>query len=109
MRSVDELLAFDFYGNLLTERMRNTMDMYLNDDMSLSEIADSENISRQGVHDTVKRAEKLLEEYEEKLGLVERFKTERIKVEKAIKFLDMGDTEAARRLLSEIKNDLITE
>ncbi len=106
MKSVDELLAFDFYGNLLTEKMRDTMDMYLNDDMSLSEIADTENISRQGVHDTVRRAEKLLVGYEEKLGLVSRFKTAKTKVERAIEFLDNGDTAAARQLLSEIDNDL---
>jgi predicted DNA-binding protein YlxM (UPF0122 family) len=66
-------LLFDFYGQLLTEKQIEIIDMYYNNDLSLSEIAEQQEISRQGVYDTLKRAEKTLAEYEAKLGLVNRF------------------------------------
>ena len=66
-------LLFDFYGQLLTEKQIEIIDMYYNNDLSLSEIAEQQDISRQGVYDTLKRAEKTLFEYEDKLGLVNRF------------------------------------
>lgn len=66
-------LLFDFYGLLLTEKQIEIIDMYYNNDLSLSEIAEQQEISRQGVYDTLKRAEKTLAEYEAKLGLVNRF------------------------------------
>lgn len=66
-------LLFDFYGQLLTEKQIEMIDMYYSNDLSLSEISEQLGISRQGVYDTLKRAEKTLFEYEEKLGLVNRF------------------------------------
>ena len=59
----------DLYGCLLTEKHFNIMDMYYNDDLSLGEIAEDLHISRQGVHDTVKRGEETITDYENKLGL----------------------------------------
>ena len=64
---------YDFYGELLTEHQRSVYEMSINDDLSLSEIADSLSISRQAVHDMLKRCDRQLEEYEEKLHLVEKF------------------------------------
>lgn len=66
-------LLFDFYGQLLTQKQIEIIDMYYSNDLSLSEIAEQQEISRQGVYDTLKRAEKTLAEYEAKLGLVNRF------------------------------------
>lgn len=66
-------LLYDFYGRLLTEKQREVMRLYHEENLSLSEIAQEFSISRQGVHDSLKNAEKALVGYEEKLGLVEKF------------------------------------
>lgn len=66
-------LLFDFYGNLLTENQKNVMSLYYNEDFSLAEIAETNNISRQAVHISIKNAEKSLHEYENKLGLLHRW------------------------------------
>lgn len=61
---------FERYGTLLTEHQRTVLGLYLRDDWSLSEIAQSQEISRAAVHDLVRRANLTLEEYEAKLGLI---------------------------------------
>ena len=66
-------LLYDFYGQLLTEKQRQVMSLYHEENLTLSEIADEFGISRQAVHDTLKKAEQSLSEYERKLGLVEKF------------------------------------
>ena len=63
----------DFYGEVLTEKQREIMAQYANENCSLSEIAEREGISREGVRDTLKRAEEQLREYEKALKLVEKF------------------------------------
>lgn len=74
---LSELL--DWYGSLLTGKQRSLMSQYANEDCSLSEIAEREGISRQGVRDTLKRGEEQLREYEKALRLAERFqKQERL-------------------------------
>ena len=65
-------LLYDYYGELLTEKQRTCFDLYYNQDYSLSEIASAAGISRQGVHDTLARAEELLEGYERSLGCIAR-------------------------------------
>ena len=64
---------YDFYGELLTEHQRSVYEMSINEDLSLSEIADTLSISRQAVHDILKRCDKLLSDYENRLHLVEKF------------------------------------
>lgn len=66
-------LLFDFYGETLTANQRELFDLYYNEDLSLSEIAEHAGITRQGVRDGVKRAEHALHEMEAKLGLVARY------------------------------------
>lgn len=73
-------LLVDFYGPLLTEKQRNVWDLHYQQDLSLSEIAEVEHISRQAIHDLLKRTERILTEYEDKLGLVQRFWIEREKL-----------------------------
>ena len=71
MESIEKTsLLYDFYGGLLTEKQRQVMELYHEENLSLTEIAEEFGISRQGVHDTLKKAEHLLTEYENKLGLV---------------------------------------
>jgi uncharacterized protein len=66
-------LLLDFYGQLLTERQFEMIDLHYNNDLSLAEIAEQLKISRQGVYDGIRQAKHSLLQYEEKLGLVEKF------------------------------------
>ena len=63
----------DFYGETLSERKRSVMSLYYNEDLSLAEVAEEVGISRQGVRDLIKKAEKELADLEETLGLADRF------------------------------------
>lgn len=72
-RIVELSLLYDFYGALLKEQKRQVFEDYILNDLSLSEIADERGISRQAVHDTVKRCTRELKEYEQKLCLIKKF------------------------------------
>lgn len=77
---LEQTLLYDFYGELLTEHQKRVYEDVVLNDYSLSEIADELGISRQGVHDMIKRCNRLLNGYEEKLHLVEKFVSLREKV-----------------------------
>ncbi|MEA4954590.1 MAG: sigma factor-like helix-turn-helix DNA-binding protein [Pseudoflavonifractor sp.] len=66
-------LLYDFYGDVLTDRQKEFYDLYYNEDLSLSEIAENYGISRQGVRDVIVRAEATLTELEDKTGIIRRF------------------------------------
>ncbi len=70
---VQQGLLYDFYGELLTEHQRRIYEDLVTNDLSLREIAQEQGISRQGVHDLIRRCDRILEGYEEKLHLVEKF------------------------------------
>ena len=72
-KDLEIVTLLDFYGEMLTQKQHDFLEYYYNDDLSLSEIAANEGITRQGVRDAIKRAEKQLFDMEEKLGLVRRF------------------------------------
>lgn len=72
MDTLEMTLLFDYYGDLLTERQRVCFDLRHNQDLSLAEIAEELNVSRQGVHDNLTRAEALLRNMEDKTGCVRR-------------------------------------
>ena len=72
MEALELVLLFDYYGDLLTDRMRECFDLRYNQDLSLGEIGQILGISRQGVHDNLSRAEALLRNMEEKTGCVRR-------------------------------------
>lgn len=102
-------LLFDFYGQLLTEKQIEIIDMYYSNDLSLSEISEQLGISRQGVYDTLKRAEKTLFEYEEKLGLVNRFLQQKESLHEINSMLDKAletkesDIESIKNKIADIK------
>ncbi len=77
---LEQALLYDFYGELLTDHQKDIYEQFVLEDLSLSEIAEMKGISRQGVHDLVKRCQKTLENYEEKLHLVEKFLSVKEKV-----------------------------
>ena len=70
MSRLDMSLLFDYYGALLTDKQRDCYDLYYNEDLSLTEIAEIKGISRQGAWDSIKHAEDKLREFEEKTGLI---------------------------------------
>jgi len=73
-KNLDIPLLYDFYGELLTDKQRNMIELYYHQDLSLSEIAENIGISRQGVRDSVKRAEAQLIEMETQLGMAARLR-----------------------------------
>lgn len=78
---VTQGILYDFYGELLTAHQRKIYEAVVYEDLSLSEIAAEAGISRQGVHDLLKRCDRILAGYEEKLHLVEKFSRTRERVE----------------------------
>ena len=86
---VEQTLLYDFYGELLTERQQQVYESVVLEDYSLSEVAEDLGISRQGVHDMIKRCNHTLVEYESRLHLVEKFLCIRKQVQK-IKELAVG-------------------
>ncbi len=72
-KNVEVSLLFSFYGKMLTDRQSDTVELYYNEDLSLSEVGAELGISRQGVRDNLKRAEAILYETEDRLGLMQRF------------------------------------
>lgn len=66
-------LLFDFYGDMLTDKQKELFDLYYNEDLSLAEISENVGITRQGVRDSIVRAEHILRDMEEKLSLVRRY------------------------------------
>ena len=108
MESIEKIsLLYDFYGRLLTEKQRQVMALYHEENLSLAEIAEEFGITRQGVHDTLKKAEHLLTEYEEKLGLVAKLMKSRHAIAEIDRIIDgiidsltasIEDKEAAAKL-----------
>lgn len=71
-KNLDVSVLLDYYSPVLTDKQRDVLEFYYNEDMSLAEIAEHELISRQGVRDNIKRGEKVLFELEDSLGFAER-------------------------------------
>lgn len=102
-------LLYDFYGELLTEHQKEIYEQFIVDDLSLSEIAKDAGISRQGVHDLIKRCNKILEEYEEKLHLVERFLSVKEKVHQIDGLLAEAEEDQLIQKIRKISSEIIEE
>ncbi len=98
-------MLYDFYGNLLTDKQKDLFDLYYNEDLSLSEIADNVGISRQGVRDGVMRSEKLLRDTEDRLGLVKRYSN----LQSSIDTIEEAVSEIARVNSTQVRNPVIAK
>ena len=113
---VERGMLYDFYGELLTEHQKAVYEEAVLNDMSLSEIAEQYEISRQGVHDLLKRCDKILNEYENKLHLIEKFmkiKDSAAKIHKVLDEMDnLEDLEQIKCKCDEIRgrsNEILEE
>ena len=100
---VRQTYLYDFYGELLNEHQQKIFEAFVFDDLSLGEIAEDQDISRQAVHDMIKRSTKKLEEYENKLHLMERFLELREKAVSIQQRAEAYEQSHEERLLTEIK------
>lgn len=100
---IEQAYLYDFYGELLNEHQRKIFEDFVFNDLSLSEIAEEEGISRQGVHDLIKRCSKSLESYEEKLHLVAKFQHIKSKVEEIHTLTHSKDQNRDNRTMDRIE------
>ena len=109
---IEQAYLYDFYGELLNEHQRRIYEDFVFNDLSLGEIASEEGISRQGVHDMIKRCTKALEGYEAKLHLVEKFQNAKDKVERIhtlTKEFHQNQDEALIGEIEQISNQILEE
>ncbi len=104
-----QTLLYDFYGELLTEHQKQVYEDVVLNDYSLSEVAESLCISRQGVHDMIKRCNKLLGGYEEKLHLVEKFVSLRERVGQIQEIAKRDIENAAMKEIEKISMEILEE
>ena len=101
---LEQAYLYDFYGELLNEHQRRIYEDFVFNDLSLGEIAKDEGISRQGVHDMVRRCTRTLEGYEEKLHLVAKFLSAKQKVSKIHILAKQFHEKPEDQILNEIEN-----
>lgn len=105
-------MLYDFYGALLKENNRRIFEAYIQEDYSISEIAGEMEISRQAVHDAVKRITKQLKGYEEKLGLLERFEQQRSEMRRlheCLQEMNISETDPRGQEIFQILSNIIEE
>lgn len=100
---LEQALLFDFYGELLTEHQKEIYTQVVLEDLSLGEAAEEAGISRQGVHDLIKRCNKIMEGYEQKLHLVERFVKIRSQMGEISELLDQLPETQNSEVVQEVK------
>lgn len=100
---VMQALLYDFYGELLNDHQKAVYEDYVYNDIGISEIAKERGISRQGVHDLIKRCNKILQDYEDKLHLVEKFQKTKELVARINSLTEQFGKDEDLRLIEEIK------
>ena len=110
-RILEQNLLYDFYGELLTEHQQRVYEDAVYNDMSLSEIAGEQGTSRQGVHDLIKRCDRILQDYESKHHLVERFMAAKEKIGEIEQLTAEDTTEPGERMerIRELSRSLLKE
>ena len=103
---LEQTLLYDFYGELLTEHQKQIYEDVVLNDYSFSEVASEQGISRQGVHDLIKRCSSILGEYESKLHLVERFLAVKEKVERMEASLKETENPDREQLIGQLRDIL---
>ena len=106
---LEQALLYDFYGELLTDHQKEIYEQFVLEDLSLSEIAESAGISRQGVHDLIKRCNKILEGYEAKLHLVEKFLSVKEKVQQMNELLEAESQSERIQHVRQIAGEILEE
>ncbi len=106
---VEQGMLYDFYGELLTEHQKKVYEDFVYHDLSLSEIATEYHISRQGVHDLIKRCDHTLQGYEDKLHLIDKFLKirERISEIQQLSEQQGAEQEAAARKIRQLSGDIM--
>ena len=106
-------VLMDFYGELLTDKQKDTLELYYDRDYSLAEIAQDMDISRQGVRDFIKRGEKQLYEFEEKLKMVKKYNDISVNLSKLQNLVEgmkpdtfLKNKDGMLQIIEEIKNEL---
>jgi len=102
-------LLFDYYGDFLTKKQRDIFEQYYLDDLSLGEIAENNGITRQGVYDNLRRAEKTLQDFEKKLGMVKKYfslRKEIVNILKLLEEMEPGVADNYKQKYIEIYNNL---
>lgn len=107
-KNLEVTMLFDIYGEMLTEKQRDFISYYYDDDLSLAEIAENEGITRQGVRDAIKRAEAQLFEFESHLGLKRRLDETKEGLEEIIALTEVIREVNLGTILSREINDAIT-
>ncbi len=102
-------MLYDFYGQLLTDKQKDVIEMYYLNDFSLSEIGEEHNITRQSVLDMLKRAESSLISYEDKLKLVERYLKQKDFIYEALSILDKTNENEKINRVKEILKGLLAD
>lgn len=107
LEKVNLCILYDIYGELLTGRQKTIFEMYVNNDDSISEIGESLGITRQAANDALKSVTSQLYQYESKLKLAEKYKSNVQKIDKILSFSDLNKNEQeVRKILNQIKKDL---
>ena len=105
-KNVKISILLDIYGKMLTEKQYSLLDDYYNNDLSLSEIAENENITRQAVRDNLKKGENNLFEYEEKLGFMKKTLEQEEKINEILSEIDLLEETLKSDALKNVKNKL---
>ena len=105
MKNVEFTLLLDFYAPMLTEKQREIMDLYYDQDLSLAEIADNYGITRQAVQDSIKRSEKTLLSLEEKLGMLKKHMVMLSGLEESIDLYERNELKELIIRLRKLKED----